>query len=151
MKKATKIWLIIATFLIILGSIMFTAVLADNNWDFSKTGSVKYETNTYEIGEDFDNISINTETTDIIFKYHSEKNCKVVLFEEEKIKHFAKVEDKTLKIGETDTREWFDYIQLFSFKNTSITVYLPRENYLSLNIDTDTSDIKIPKEFKFRP
>ena len=150
MKKSTKIWVVLAFFFIILGSVMFVSVLAVNNWDFSKTGSVKYQSNTYEIEENFDNISIFSDTADVVFKYHDSEKCKVVLFEEEKINHFAFVEENTLKIEQNDNRKWFDYIHFFSFGRTTVTVYLPKHDYLSLNVETDTSDIKIPKDFKFQ-
>ena len=34
MKKATKIWLIAATFLVVLGLITFVVAMTVNHWDF---------------------------------------------------------------------------------------------------------------------
>ena len=47
MKKTTKIWLVIATLLVVLGSITFLAVMSVLNWDFVKLNTRNYVTNTY--------------------------------------------------------------------------------------------------------
>lgn len=51
MGKATKIWLVIATCLVVAGLILYAAVMWRYKWDFLKLGTGKYETNTHEIRE----------------------------------------------------------------------------------------------------
>lgn len=150
MGRKTKIWLILACVLMVFGGLIFGGVLALNNWDFTNISSQKYQTNTFETAEEFDNISIKTKTDDIVLKKSNEENLKIVFFEDEKLSHSAEVKDKTLKIYETDNRSWYDYIHFFTFDTTKITVCLPKDNYLSLNIQTDTGDIKLPKELNFK-
>ena len=67
MKKSTKIWLVIATCLLLAVGIVFGGVMTMLKWDFTKLSTVKYETNNYELNTEFENISIITNTSDIIF------------------------------------------------------------------------------------
>ena len=67
MKKATKIWLIIAALLVVAGLVLFAAAMSAYRWNFTRLSTVTYENNTYEISEIFTNISIDTDTADIIF------------------------------------------------------------------------------------
>lgn len=150
MNRKLKISLIIAVSLLIIGGSMFAGALAVNNWDFKNLSTVKYQNSTYEIDEEFYNISIKTETDDIVFKKAEDKKCKVEFFEDAKIKHSAIVEGDTLTIEETDNRTWLDYIQFLNFGSTKITVYLPTDSYDTLNIQTNTGDINIPRGFDFK-
>ena len=68
MRKSTKIWLLTATSLIVLGCVSFTATACAIGWDFNKFSTVTLETNTYEITESFQNISMNMNTADVILK-----------------------------------------------------------------------------------
>ena len=67
MRTRTKIWLIIATSLVLIGCIIFSGVMTMLKWDFTKLSTSKYDTNNYEITENFNNISIITSTADILF------------------------------------------------------------------------------------
>ena len=60
MKKTTKHWLIAAAVLAAAGLIVFAAVMIVNQWEFGKLSIAEYETNTYIIDEEFDNISLKT-------------------------------------------------------------------------------------------
>ena len=148
MSRETKIWLITATSLVIVGLIIFTAVMFVYNWDFTKLSTEKFETNTYNISQEFSNISINTDTSDVFFAVSDDGTCKVVCYELVKIKHFAEVKDGTLNVSTTDNRKWYEHIGL-SFHSSKITVYLPKTEYASLFIKESTGDIEIPKDFKF--
>ena len=67
MSKKTKIWLITASCIAIVGLIIFAGVMTAMNWDFTKLSTVKYETNTHEITEEFKGIKVDTNTADIIW------------------------------------------------------------------------------------
>ena len=149
MNKATKIWLFVASFLAVLGTIIFAGVMAVYNWDFSKLGTVKYETNTYTANGAFDKISISVDTTEIEFLPTDNKDCSIVCIEDEKVKHSAKVQNGTLVIDTVDTRKWYDFIGV-SLGVPKMTVYLPQNEYNSLSIETDTGDITVPKDFSFK-
>lgn len=148
MKNSTKIWLITATTLVALGCIMFSVVMTRNHWDFTKLSTVKYETNTYEVTDDFNSISMLTDTADILFVQSDDKICKVVCYEMSDMKHTTTVQNDTLTINVTDEREWYDHIGI-TLGSPKITVYLPKTEYDSLVIKEDTGDIEVPKDFKF--
>ncbi|MDE6636145.1 MAG: DUF4097 domain-containing protein, partial [Lachnospiraceae bacterium] len=148
MSKTTIIWLITAASLVVLGLIMFTAVMTAYHWDFTKLSTVKYETNTYQVSEAFNNISMKTKTADILFAPSDDGICRVVCHEMKKAKHSAVVQDGTLTINVVDERKWYEYIGI-TFGTPKITVYLPEAEYTSLFIKESTGVIEIPKDFSF--
>ena len=148
MSATMKIWLVIATSLVAVGVIVFVIVMSINGWDFTKIGTVKFRTNTYEVADEFSGISINTDTADIVFEPSNDEKCKVVCYEKEKIEHSVSVVDGVLKVGVTDNRQWYERIGI-TFKNQRITVYLPQSEYSSLVVKESTGDIALPSDFKF--
>lgn len=146
MRKAA--WLIAAALLVVLGLIIFAAAMTANHWNFSKLSTTKYETNTHEIKEDFSNISINTDTADILLVPSDDGICKVVCTEEANLKHSVTVQDGTLTIDTVDERTWYEHIGI-TIGTPKITIYLPNTEYTSLFINEDTGDVEIPKQFKF--
>lgn len=149
MKKAVKIWLIAAAVLIVLGVGTTIVALAAVNFDITKLSTVKYVTNTYQVKDKFDKIVIDEITSNIVFAKAEDKNCTVVCREPEKVSHSADVKDGTLTIKAIDNREWYDRIGLF-FESPSITVYLPKKEYDSLTVNSDTGNITIPDRFSFK-
>lgn len=148
MSNAVKIWLAVALALIALGAIAFVGTMIQNGWDFNKVGTVTYTTNTCEVEEGFTNISIDVHTTKIEFVPAGNGQCKIVFFEDEKVRHSASVQNGTLVIDTVDTRKWYEHFSL-SFSQPKMTVYLPPREYGSLSIETDTGDIAIPEDFSF--
>lgn len=146
MSKSVKIWLIVATYLIVVGGIIFGGIMMALNWDFSKISTVKYETNEYQISDSYKNIKVITDTADITFV--PSENTKVVCCEEIKAKHIVTVQDDTLLIEIKNDKKWYEYIGI-NFGSPKITVYIPAGEYRALTIKGDTSDTEIPKEFGF--
>lgn len=148
MSKRTKIWLITASALVALGLIVFTVAMTVNHWNFKNFGNVKYETETFEIEEEFHSISMDTETADILFLRSEDGKCRVVCFEPEDATNSVAVQDGTLKITETYEKGWRGLIG-FSTQTPKITVYLPSAEYRTLRIAEHTGNIEIPKDFCF--
>ena len=148
MKKASIVWMIIAAFLILIGGMIFAGGMTMFEWDFSKLGTDKYETNTYEITEDFNDFLIDTNTAEIEFILSENENCKVVCYEETKAKHSVSVENNVLSINVVQTKKWYDYIG-FYFKMPRITISIPPKQYGTLNIRCSTGNIQIPEGFSF--
>jgi len=149
MKTATKVWLIVAASLVLLGVLIFAVTMTILNWDFWKLGTVKNQTNTHDIKEGFRDISIRTNTADIAFLPSSDGKAKVVCYEAERMRHTVTVTDGTLTVELVDTRNWYDHIGIFSGDHSMVTVYLPSGQYGTLTVDEDTGDIGIPKDFTF--
>lgn len=74
-------WFIIAGLLMVLGLVVFAGVMTSLNWDFSRLSTSKFITNTYEISDAFTDISINTDTSDVIFLPSEDGICKIVCYE----------------------------------------------------------------------
>ncbi len=142
MSKGTKIWLIIAFSLVLLGCIIFGSVMTMFKWDFTKLSTVKYETNNYDINENYKDISIETNTADIVFMPTESLKTSVVCREQKNMKHSVAVKDDTLVIEVVDTRKWYEYIGI-NFGATKITVYIPQVEYGRLSVNGSTGDISI--------
>lgn len=147
MKISTKI-LIIAGSLILVGCIAFVCVMSALKWDFTKLSTAEYETNTTEITENFSNITISTETANIVFASSENEKCKVECYEDVKAKHSVTVENDALVIKIDNQKSWYDYIG-FNFGVQKITVYLPKTQYNALSVKGVTGNVKIAKEYSF--
>ncbi len=138
----TKKLLIVSLLLVALGLIIFAVVMGKSDWDFTKLGTFKHESNSYEITEEFNNISIKTNTADIILLPSDDGKYRVDCLERSDMKHSVSVTDGTLEISATDARKWYHHIG-FSFVSPRITIYLPEAEYGSLVIDASTGNIEI--------
>ena len=107
-----------------------------------------YETNIHKINEEFDNISIKTDTADIAFVLSDDGMCRVDCYEEAKINHSVEVQNGTLTVDVVNNKKWYDYIGV-NIDSPKITVYLPKSEYSSLIIEESTGDIEISKDFGF--
>ena len=148
MSKSAKKWLIAAASLVMIGVFMFASVMTAYHWDFPRLSTDRFETNTYEISEEFSDIKLNTETADILFAASSDNMCRIVCYEEKKMKHSVSIQDGTLTVSVVDNREWYEHIG-FSFDSPKVTVCLPKNEYVSLVIKESTGDITLPKDFTF--
>ena len=148
MKKSVKACLMAVSLLVTFGTAIVTSTACSLNGDFTALGTVKYKRNTYEVSEEFHNVSIDTDTADIRFIRSEDETCRVVCDEREKVKYSVSVEEGTLSVALIDEREWFDYIGI-SFQTPVISVYLPKTEYGALVIEASTGDVEIPNGFTF--
>ena len=119
------------------------------NWDFTKLTTGKTETNEYKIPNNYQSISIVTDTANIVFVPTDDPNATVICHEDSNRKHSVTVENDTLVIQINDTRKWYEYIG-FHFGTQKITLCLPRGQYGALSVKTDTGDVQITKDFTFQ-
>lgn len=103
---------------------------------------------TIEVGEDFSNIQINTDTTDVVFSLSEDGSCRILCRETEQQPHTAKVENGTLFIKQENDREWYHYIG-FHFEIPSVEIQLPKAAFESLTLEGDTGDVVIPETLTF--
>ena len=148
MQSVTKRLLIIAACLMAAGVLLFAGASAAYGGDFTRLGTVRYETKTYAPRGKFDSISIEVDTAKIELVPSDDGKCRVDCYEAEKVTHSVTVENGTLVIKTVDTRKWYEHIGIF-FESPSLTVYLPQEAYTSLSVDTATGDVTIPGDFTF--
>ena len=148
MKTSIKIWFIVATSLVVLGAIIFFVPIALMGWDFGVISTYQFETNEHAIDGEFNKISIDTATAKIDFVISDDEECSVVCYESENKRHDVSLKYGVLNITLRDTRKWYEYIGIGVY-SPKITVYLPASRCVSLEIDSSTSDIDIPKGFEF--
>lgn len=148
-KGTTKYWLLAAAALLLAGGLAFAWAMSGLRWDFSALGTSNYETNTLAIDERFQNLSIRSNTEDIVFAPSEDGVCAVEFYDQENRRHTASVEGGTLCIESADTRAWFEHITLFSLGTPKITVYLSETDYAALAIQGGTGSVTIPADFTF--
>ncbi len=125
-----KSWLILAIFLILAGSVVFIGVMTSLNWDFTKFSTVEYETNEYTLTENFQNISVITNTADVAIVPSEDITARVVCYEQTDIRHTVTVQDGTLTIQAQDERDWYKHIGIFP-DAPKVTIYLPHYSLAS--------------------
>jgi hypothetical protein len=94
-----KIWLLSALALIALGGVIFVITMSINGWDFKKLGGQKFTTKTFEVQEEFENISVDAITTDVTFAAATDGKCKIVAYEGEKRPCSVSVAEGTLTVN----------------------------------------------------
>ena len=150
MSIKTKIWLAVAASLTLIGIIIFGGAMIMLKWDFSGLSTVKYETESYEINEKFEDISVITDTADIKFILSQSEKVTVVCKEENKAKHAVAVKNGALTVELADTRKWYDHIRIsLTFDSPMITVYLPAGEYGALSVKGSTGRANIADDFAF--
>ncbi len=147
MKKATKIALIVAAALIMVGAVLFAGVMLALGFDFSRLSTQHLALQTFEIREDFNRIAIDTETADITLAPSGDGTTRVEFRKEEKINCSVAVEADTLTIVTTDDRTWLDQIGIYS-KGPSMILYLPKEAYTALSIQVTTGNVTLPEQYQ---
>lgn len=148
MGKKTKTWLIVAAALILAGCIIFGKVMTQQQWDLSQLSMTKFETAEHKINGSFQNISIVTDTADILFVPSENETSTVICHEQENAKHAVSVNGDTLVIEVVDTRKWYELIGI-NFDTPKIMVYMPQGQYGALTVTSDTGDVEIPKDYQF--
>jgi len=148
MSGKTKIWLVTAFSLILIGTVIFMGVMFTLKWDFTMLSTIKYETAQHIINESFDSVFVDTDTADVVFALSESDECSVRCYERENETHKVSVKDGTLEIKLLDERKWYQHIGI-SFASPKITIYLPMESYRSLSVKADTGKVDIPSDFRF--
>jgi hypothetical protein len=148
MKKIIIIPLIVAAVLILAGGGIFLGAMAMTGWDIRGLGNKDYVSKTIEIKDDFSDISVEADVSDLIFKSSDDGRCKVEFYEEEGTDFSADVKGKTLEI-DAKNNDHFSF-SFFSFENSKIVVYLTEDRYSDLDINDYTGDVTIPEAFSFK-
>ena len=94
-----KIWLIAAGILVLVGCLLLAVVMSGIKWNFTKLATTQYETNRYEFSEAWEDLSIYTETANVILKPATDGKTSVVCCEQENAKHTVTVKDGTLRVA----------------------------------------------------
>ena len=142
-----KIWLTIALISIICGCSLFVISMSNIKWDFSKLDNTTYITQTYEINDDFNNISIESTTSDIEI-LSSEDESKVEVYCNENQENKVHVNNKDLLISTKQNKQFTKNISITN-KKPYIKIYLTKNIIENLTINSSTGDVTLTKEFSF--
>ncbi len=143
MKKSL---IILSVCLIVVGLALTAAAIFATNFTFDFFDRCSTQT-VHEITEDFQNISIRVDTSDVRFFLSDDNTCRVVSTEANGQYHFVQVDNNTLTIGHGIQRYWYE--ALFSFGNMALDIYLPRSRYVAFHLGSDTGDLDMPADFLF--
>ena len=145
--------ILIAVILVVIGAVICGISFSALGSGFRSLSTATLEMNTYEVKDDFRDISIDGDEEEIRFLPSKDGRCSVVCYEEEQALHTVSVENDTLKIASPkdkgNKKNWFLHIGVWT-ESPTITVYLPEDEYGRLSIDSDTGDVEIPDSFRFR-
>ena len=134
-------WLITAAVLILVGALLIGATLWALGGDFSRLSSTPYQTNVHTPDGKFSDLTLLTSTADVTVLPHDEGTAKVVCVEHPKRAHAVTVANDTLIIEEQDTRKWYEHLSV-GFA-TSVTVYLPRQDYDTFRLQLSTGNVTL--------
>ena len=148
MKKGKKAAVIVAAALIVIGLLICFLGFSAADYDYTGLNTANFVTNSNVITEPFSCIEVDVEVADVHFVPADDSSCKIVSKETDKITCSAVVENDTLVIRELDRRQWYDHIGIF-WGEIEITVYLPKAEYETLSIISNTGDIEATKDFSF--
>jgi len=133
-----KKWLIIVSVIVIVCIVVFGGSML----------MAKYETNRYDVNEDYKNISIAANAADIVLAPSESEDTYVICQEPKNTLCNVSITDGTLSVWLADTRNWYERIANI-FRTPQITVYLPQGEYSSLSVKGSTGDVEIPNDFRF--
>ncbi len=149
MKRSTVAWLIIAALLVASGTALFCIVMSRNAWNFDEITTTDFVSNRYDLDEIPENIDINTDTADLIFKRSDDDKVHVICYEDEKVKHEVSISGGVLYIKAVDQRALYEHVSVV-FDTPEVTVMLPEGKYRHLQITESTGNIVLPEYFSFK-
>ncbi|MBQ6453991.1 MAG: DUF4097 family beta strand repeat protein [Coriobacteriales bacterium] len=148
MKQATRIWLIVAAVLIVIGGFMFVGAMSLARWNFGIFSNASYVTSTVDVDRPFKSIAIESNVQDIVFEPSTDGTCKVVFIDRAERECSAVVVNDTLTIKVVD-KGGINFGLDTSPYDPRITVKLPLASYATLSIQEDTGDITLPAGYSF--
>lgn len=148
MRKTKKTAVIVALCLIVVGLLVLAAGFALSGGGHINLDAENVEINTYTVEEDFSDIVMENVSANVRFTQAEDGTCRVVCRENEMVSYTVSIEEGALVVRETDHRKWYHHIGIF-FSDREIEIYLPRETYGCMDVDTSVGRIEIGNTFSF--
>lgn len=108
---------------------------------------VTYEAKSYAVSEPFTDICLDTHEMNIELIPSADGTCFVNGAETEKTHVNVSVENGVLTVTTVDERTWID--RLFMSADQPLQVFLPKQAYRTLTVDSHTGDVRVPGGFSF--
>lgn len=150
MKNWVKTLLMVAGILTIAGLGIFITVWAVNDFEIDKINTYEYTTNTYQIKEEFTDVAIDVEISNISLIKAEEDQVKIVCNESKRTKYNISVANNTLMIETKNSYKWSSFFNFGAWKKEKLELYLPENLYNKLEIKNDMGNVVVNKEIKFK-
>lgn len=149
MRTEKKAALIVAGALLIVGLGMAAVSLVSVGSDYNKLVKQNtYEEKTYDVTEDFKNISMEIGSHDINILRSDDKDAHFVCSESDQIKYDVQVKNNTLFIKEK-ANKIFNFSFVFDQYPIVSKLYLPKDTYEIVSCRLGSGDITITEKFSF--
>ncbi len=150
MRTEKKVAILVATLMVIVGTIMAgTSFKAAGSNFKGMFKSEEYEMVTKDITESFDDIEINIGDQDLKIKKSDSSKAYLVCYESKNVKFDVGVNRNTLRIEEKANRSFLNYDFINGTMGPS-ELYLPEDEYNNVTIHIGSGDLYIQDAFKFR-
>lgn len=128
---------------IALGITVFGVALVKLDFNFYNLNSI--ETKVYEFDGSIENLKIQMDTSDVEILPSKDNKLKVEIYKKENREIFVNFENGTLHVKEEE-KKWYEYLDIdFVAQEEKAVIYLPTEFINTIDIEADTSDVKISK------
>lgn len=146
--RNSRVWLKAALWMVLVGGVALAVVMTALGWDLSRLSTENYETREYSVAEDITSLDVKTLAAEVLLIPSEGDECRVVCYEQDKVRHTVAVKDGCLVIEANDTRKWYEYIGI-NFESPRVSVYIPAGEYAALSVRSDTGRVEIPGDFGF--
>jgi hypothetical protein len=100
--KKMKIAMIVSAIIVAAGLALALVGLLMMRFDWKRLDFSHYQSKNHEISEDFNSISINVNTADVILRLSKDGVCRVSCFEDEQRPHTVTVQDGRVAVTASD-------------------------------------------------
>ena len=147
MKGKLKM-IIIGIICIVWGCALFVSCSSSEGFDWKRLSLQKYEEKSFATAEDFEAVSIVSDTDNIIILPSADNTTKVEYTASNVLDYDIRVADGKLSIQTLDNRKWYHHINIYT-PSITLTIYLPERQYQEFNIQAKTGDVTAVNSFTF--
>ncbi len=147
MTNAKKNALIIGGVLVGTGVLIAAAAMFAIDFDFSKMSTVEMITETSVIDTDFSEISVDAISCNVRLLPSEDEECRIVCRQGDSYTHTAEVKNGVLEICQVD-KAWH-VVEINIIEEESMQIYLPKDTFNKLDIQTVSGNVDIPETFSF--
>ena len=132
---------------LVVGSVMVGTAFAIGGINVLTLNPETVDPRIVDIDHDFNNISIDVVSDDVVFRSAGNGNCRVELYEYEDMDHEVEVQGDTLTITSDD--EWIPHFTIGFSQSPKVVVYLSEDEYKNLEVEVTTGDVIFDSHFTF--
>jgi len=140
MKKSAVVALIVAGICIVAGVSMIAVGIGSDGKTVDPENAIKPVS--FEVSDDFENISVNEISGDIILRASDDGKCRVESWESDTEKVSVEVLEGSLLIERKALKKWKPLWDFSDFSERRTVVSLPKAEYKSMMLDTTSGEIR---------